>query len=964
MDRGEEDARSDEASGSLTPHTHSGSGWASTTGRSLDPPREAGSRVGPYIVLDQLGVGGMGVVYAAYDGKLDRKIALKVLRSEGHDESAAVGRLRLVSEGRALARVAHPNVVTVFDVGTVDEEVYVAMELVDGQTLGTWRAETPRPWPEVVEMFADIAKGLSAVHDAGLVHRDVKPDNILIDGDGRPRVTDFGLARAEADVSESSRRHPALEEGDTPLENPRLTQTGARLGTPAYMASEQLKGQPATPRSDQFAFCVALWEALYGERPFKGGSWVSLVMAVSEGQIREPPSPPSGRPVPLWLRHVVERGLSADPELRWPSMLALGEALRAGDPHRARRHATMAASGLGLMAMLGGGVLWQQHQDRARAEADCTHASQAVHDVWSEQRRAQLQDTFAASSIDDALGIHASVTAVLDTFVGAWVDERAAVCLATLDAPQDAVLQQRAECLDTRIETLDTLLDTFVRGGDVVVSRARRSAEGLTDLGRCSDVERLARMPPPPSDPDVRAQVREADRSLRQTLVHEHVGHYDEGLRRSRAALEQARSTEHAPLIARALYRVAVFEEKLGNYEPAVEHWVASYREATLCGDEDLAAQAAGALAFSEGYQLGRHDTGIRWSQQAGILLERLDKTQTLDEARRLDVLAVLTEMKGDLDGSVTLHERSIGLRESLVPDTHQSIGYGLANLAAVLQQQGRLSEAEQALLRARAIFENAFGADNPTTAHVLSNLAGLYDEQKRFAEGHALHTEVLGIWTSLLGPDHPDVGDVYAAMADASRAQGQLDDAMQHDRAAIRVYSGPRGDGQDVRLATRRWSLGRTLVLQGRADEGRQQLQEALEDVRGHDASRLEGKILLALGWQSLDRPETARANFERAQGLFESEAEPSQAWRARSRIALAALDTPARAQPQWRAVVDDDTLPDSVRAEALARSLRRATDPPPEDRALLETLLASCLPEDTSRVRQVLEPSALSLR
>ena len=235
---GDSDQRSDEELASLTPRTRSND-WASTTGQIREVIRTPGSHIGPYIVLDQLGLGGMGVVYSAYDPKLDRKVALKVLRYEGHDETAAVARLRLVSEGRALARVSHPNVVAVYDVGTIDAEVYVSMELVEGQTLGQWRKATPRAWPEVVGMFVEIASGLVAVHDAGLVHRDVKPDNILIDAEGRPKVTDFGLARPEADATQSLRRQEqALIDANVPVERLSMTQTGARLGTPAYMASE------------------------------------------------------------------------------------------------------------------------------------------------------------------------------------------------------------------------------------------------------------------------------------------------------------------------------------------------------------------------------------------------------------------------------------------------------------------------------------------------------------------------------------------------------------------------------------------------------------------------------------------------------------------------------------------------------------------------------------------------------
>lgn len=960
------DDRSESEMESLTPQSRS-DGWGATTGRPRDVIREAGSRVAHYIVLDQLGLGGMGVVYAAYDPKLDRKIALKVLRSEGHDETATVARLRLVSEGRALARVSHPNVVAVYDVGTVEEEVYVAMELVQGTTLGQWRKARTRPWTEVTAMFIEIASGLIAVHDASLVHRDVKPDNILIDADDRPKVTDFGLARPERDAPESLRQQEQrLVETDVAVERLQLTQTGARLGTPAYMACEQLNGGEASPLSDQFAFCVTLWETLYGERPFEGGSWVSLVLAVTEGQIREPPTPPSGRPVPAWLRRILERGLSPQPRDRWPNMRELVEALRAGDPKRVKRRWWAGASTLALAGTLTAGAGWQRSQERADAEAGCAREANRVDAVWSPAARDQLRAAYSQSEIDDALEIEAGIESIFDTFASAWVQERNEVCLAGLSATPPPMLERRSDCLDQGLDTLSTLVDTFSDAGDVVISRSRRTAEGLMDLERCSDLPRLERMPPLPTDPEARSAVRTLGRELSQTLVHEHLGHYEEGLRRSKESLADARATDHQPIIAVALYRVAVFEEKLGNYDAAVAAWAASFREASLCGNDDLAAQAAGALAFAEGVQQGRTDTGIRWSEFAGILIERLDKTNTLDEARRLDTLAVLTEDKGRYDESVALHRRSLQLRESLVPPTHQSIGYGLANLAGVLQNQGKLDEAEAALVRSRSIFENAFGPDNPTTAHVLHNLAGLHREQGRYDEANALYMTVLRNWSARLGPDHPDVGDVHANLRATALAQGKLDEAESHARETVRIRAVAQRKGEPRGAVEAALDLGTILALQGRADDATRQFDAALagsaEATDRNDNTR--GRCHLSLGWLALERGEreTARMQLERAKGSFEAAIPRSPKWIARSRVALAAVDSSedsAEAQATWRSIADDEDHVPSVRAEALARLVLAQPKPDPDDSAALGDLLEDSPPEHALRIRRVLGES-----
>ncbi len=271
-----------------------------------------GAEIGRYVVLSHLGTGGMGIVYAAYDPELDRKVAVKLLKS---DASGSHGRARLLREAQALAKLAHPNVVAVHDVGTVDDQVFVAMEFVQGTTLGGWLWARPRRWPEIVDLFVDVARGLQAAHAAGLVHRDLKPDNIMVGDDRRVRVMDFGLARAELDAG--------ARDGERPREQALgldLTREGVWLGTPMYMAPEQWRGEATDARTDQFSFCVALWEALHGERPFRGDTLVALMTAVTEGTIA-PPTDPSKSPP--WLRRALERGLQVAPEQRWPSMAAL-----------------------------------------------------------------------------------------------------------------------------------------------------------------------------------------------------------------------------------------------------------------------------------------------------------------------------------------------------------------------------------------------------------------------------------------------------------------------------------------------------------------------------------------------------------------------------------------------------------------------------------------------------------------
>ncbi|MCA9707781.1 MAG: protein kinase [Myxococcales bacterium] len=326
--------------------------------RALDPPRPPADRerVGRYAVLDTLGRGSMGQVYEGFDDKLDRRLAIKVLHRHLSDRY----RQRLVAEAQALARLSHPNVVQVYEVGEASGDTFVAMELVRGQTLRQWAQRDPRPgWRECVEIYLQAGEGLASAHAERLIHRDFKPGNAILDDKGRVRVLDFGLARyienVESIESDDAERVPPPETlGDDLLES-RMTQTGNVVGTPAYMPPEQMMGQELDARSDQFSFCVALYEAIYGERPFAGQSMAGLVLAIKLGHVLPPPR---GTTVPLALRQVLLRGLASDPERRWPSMQALLDALREVTTPRTRARRGRVILGLLLAAALGLGYAY------------------------------------------------------------------------------------------------------------------------------------------------------------------------------------------------------------------------------------------------------------------------------------------------------------------------------------------------------------------------------------------------------------------------------------------------------------------------------------------------------------------------------------------------------------------------------------------------------------------------------
>jgi hypothetical protein len=367
-------------------------------------------RVGRFVIVRQLGSGGMGVVYAAYDEQLDRKVAVKVLLRR----LSSVARERVAREARAMAKLAHPNVVHVYDVGDDEGVIYIAMEFVEGETLGAWEREQSRTWREVLAAYRQAGRGLAAAHAAGLVHRDFKPHNVMVKaGHGSQpevKVLDFGLARQRDDsrsgdtnVSDDSQR----------VSDDRLTAEGVLVGTPAYMAPEQFSTGDVTAAADQFSFCVSLWEGLYGSRPFAAKGVAELIVAVTRG---ERPAVPDDTDVPTWVGEVLLRGLAVDPIDRWPSMDALLAAL-ARNPGVARRNWMLAVGAVGLLgagAAAAGG--WNDD-----AVEPCTGARKHLDGVWDAPRQEQVRAAMLDTGVPFAAKAWEQTEARVDAFAEAWV---------------------------------------------------------------------------------------------------------------------------------------------------------------------------------------------------------------------------------------------------------------------------------------------------------------------------------------------------------------------------------------------------------------------------------------------------------------------------------------------------------------------------------------------------------------
>ncbi len=498
------------------------------TGEMRAPSLPRGTTVHRYVLLDEVGSGAMGVVYAAYDYGLDRKVALKLVRHPGRSAQ----RVRLLREAQALAQLSHPNVVTVFDVGSYRDQVFVAMEFVAGQTLRSWLSEAPRSWREIVIVFQRAGEGLAAAHAAGIVHRDFKPDNVLIDHQGRVRVGDFGLAvidRGESSGEHQQARIGALGSGarplpsepgerteqdlrayhdddDDPTERGSLTRTGMAVGTPAYMSPEQRSGYlPVDARSDQFSFCVSLHEALSGERPFDESA-TDVVERIARGDVREPPR---DRAIPAWLRRILRRGLSCEPGERYPSMDALLAEIEREMGMRRRRltAAGLAATITALMGaialLIGSGVL------QGDEESPCQGAASQLDGVWNARRKQAIRGAFHAVGGTAASGTAAQVEAALDRYAHSWRAMRIESCEATHVRGEQsaALLDLKSECLDHRLAELRALTSLFMAADPRMVPHAVPAVTSLEPVEQCGNSAALREMRPP-GGAAARARVR------------------------------------------------------------------------------------------------------------------------------------------------------------------------------------------------------------------------------------------------------------------------------------------------------------------------------------------------------------------------------------------------------------------------------------------------------------------------
>ena len=786
-----------------------------------------------YVIESVLGRGGMGTVYLARDLSLGREVALKLHR-------AGSGNDRLHREAIAMAKLAHPNVVTVFEVATVDDRLYVAMEYVRGETLRGWLATAPRAWREIVEMLLDAGKGLAAAHAAGLVHRDFKPENVLVGEDGRPRVSDFGLARADTRAAESI----PPEAKTSPLDTP-MTLTGSLMGTPAYMAPELLEEGVADARSDQFAFCVVAWECLFGKRPFTGSTLAALALAAEHQDFQRP----ARSDVPPRVRGVIERGLSFDPAARHAAMPALLAALRDASTPRTRRRV---AIGAGAIVVVVGSAIAIAAPWSASNDLRCAVGDDALAGVWDPAVKDKMGAAFSATGVMDNPQFAQRAEAIIDDYARSWIAMRRGACEATrLRGEQsEALLDLRMECLDRKRDELRALTHGLVEADRPAVMGSVRATFGLSPISECADITALGAPIRPPMQ-SIRERV-EAERSeLAAVRALRLLGRIRPALEQTEAIAARAKQLGYRPLDAEVLMVLGDLKDRSGDTPSAIKLIEDAVAAAEAGNHKLVAAEAWSNLAWMLGYEDRQFDRAEFAVRMAGAAIENLGGNAELS-AQLTNYEALILETKGqlepaktkylaalaareqmhqhdswqislvlndlggverkldDFDAARAHHERALEIRRKLFGERHPYVVSSLINLGNVAWSRRDYPEAEKRFQAALAIAGDVFPANHPQKALALANLASAFEKEGNYDEAVKTYRRTLEMYEAVRGPDHADVADTLHNLGNVLSTTGHDDEALQLYERALPILE---KEGDDPALASLLYDFGDTLI-------------------------------------------------------------------------------------------------------------------------------------------------------
>ncbi|GMU42175.1 MAG: hypothetical protein AMXMBFR25_01610 [Lysobacterales bacterium] len=820
--------------------------------RLLDLP--AGTPVGRYLLLERIAEGGMGVLYLAYDPRLDRRLALKFVAA---GEIGGEAHQRTLREARALAAIHHPNVLAIHDAGEFGSALWIATDLIAGESLRAWRERTRPGWRALLAAMRQALDGLSAAHAIGLVHRDFKPDNAMIDAAGHVRVIDFGLAAQEGASGASA--DPPVDAQALDLVWQRLTRTGARMGTPAYMPPEQWRDAAVDARADQFAWCASCVELLTGRPPFAGATPTELWSAIERGC---DPRVLAGSGLPTALQRALLRGLAPDPAARHADLAPLRAAL---DGALGRRNRSFAAGGvLAALALAAGAVWWP------RAPTDpCRIAEPRLAALDG----AGVHPHFVASGLPYAAATADAVSAALSNWRDQWQDTARASCRATREGRQSQrLLDLQGACLDQRLAEAGALLRLLGSADDALIGRATQAVQGLPAPGLCAQRSALLERVAEPAAVEARAALQQLRPQLAQMQALFLAGRYAEIVAGLPAAEALATRAGHPPTSAELAFVGARALDDTNDFEAARASYVRAYAEGLAGRDPARAVLAASHLAGSLQAKAQDRAAAELWiglarasfrsieSPSAELKLQLLlDETRVLQsrgefaaaapkatDALRLAesladgrpsylLLRALSNLGnnhiylGEWQSARALYERLLPQAEALLGASHPRLGLLLGNAGAIHEALGDTAATLASSRRALEIALANFGEAHWESMVALYNLGERLHAAGELAEAQGLYQRALAAGVAAVGAEHPQIALLHVGLGELQRDLGAHADALQSADTALRGLAAPDADrGVRVRALLLRAELLRT----AEPTEARAALAQAASDL------------------------------------------------------------------------------------------------------------------------------------
>ena len=790
----------------------------------------------------------------------------------------------MIREAQALAQLSHPNVVAVHDAGTFEDDVFIAMEMVEGKTLDAWVKGEKRSVQDILEVMIAAGRGLSAAHKAGLVHRDFKPGNVMVGDDGRVRVLDFGLARAadqeelneqgsEVGLSQKSGNsfdYKEVSSDSSPnlLQSP-LTNAGGVLGTPLYMAPEQHLGLKTGERTDQFGFCVVLYEALYGKRPFAGRSMEELKSEVIRQQVCVP------RPdtdVPAWLWKTIYKGLSVKPEDRYPSIDSILEDLDK-DPEEVRRQKRLALRRklfvvvlILLTITLPIGVWYGL---RYRTFQLCKAAEGEFAGVWDVATKASMRKAFVGTEKSFAQETWERVVRIVDKYHTEWMQMRSDVCEARLirGTQSEELFDLRMSCLRKLVGELGALANVFTKADAGIVQKAVQASSSITKIAICADEGALRAPYPPPKTTEIKAKVASIREKLAEVVALEKTGKYRDGLELVKNLVQEAKAVDYRPVQAETLYWLGSLLDKTGEYKEAEATLFVVARLAGESRDTLLAAKAMDELVSVLGYQQDRHEAGLLLGRSAEVMLSaaggndiqrslhlqkvgaiylrKAEYKQALQCLRKAlviqsramgskhpDVAITLNKMglvlynKNEYDQALEYYHKAMEIMEKTLGPKHPDLAPSLNNIGIVYLSQGEYDKALEYLRKSLSIAKLSLGPKHPRLGLPLHNIGNLFYEKGEDEKALEYYFKAMDMAKSL-GAEHPGVGETLCSISGVFKRQGRYNKALQYYNKALEIMETALGAEHPL-VASPLHGIGDVLVYLGRAKQGLEPLERA----------------------------------------------------------------------------------------------------------------------------------------